>query len=304
MRVLLVHNPVAGANAQLSADELQSLIRAAGHEVRYQPSDTIDWANLERERWELIAVAGGDGTAGQIAKRLVNRGIPLTLLPMGTANNIAKSFALCERPLPELIKGWAGALPRWIDVGVIDSPWGSTRFIEAVGIGLFVRTMIEIDALDALSHLDSSKEKVAHALHLLGERLARFPVRQLNLLLDGKDLSGEYIMLEAMNIRFVGPNLYVAPASDPTDSLLDVVLIAERERADLQRFLASWKIGVTVAPQFTTHRGRHLQIEWQGSALHVDDEVWPSSQAPLRTTSGLIDIRLQPRALELRLPGP
>jgi diacylglycerol kinase (ATP) len=307
MRVILVHNPVAGSTTQGDEDELLGLIRGAGHEV-----SCCAPAELEKEltkepgaepRAELIAVAGGDGTAGRIARQLVGCGIPLTFLPLGTANNIARSFGLADRPVEELIAGWVGAKPRRIDVGVIDGPWGPRYFIEGVGLGLFVRTMIEIDTIDALSHLTSPKERVSHAMTLLGDRLATFPARHLSLMLDGKDLSGEYLMLEAMNIRFVGPNLYIAPEGDPSDGLLDIVLVAERERQALLRHLVSWQRGKLPAHDFMTYKGKHLEIEWHGSALHVDDEAWPPAgegHPPLPTP---IDIGVRPGALELLLPG-
>ncbi|MEO8627522.1 MAG: hypothetical protein ABI612_05390 [Betaproteobacteria bacterium] len=51
--------------------------------------------------------------------------------------------------------------------------------------------------------------------------------------LDGNDISGVYIMFQAMNIQRVGPNLFIAPDADPGDGLFDVVLLAEDERAKL-----------------------------------------------------------------------
>ena len=49
---------------------------------------------------------GGDGTVGRVTRRMVGRGVPITVLPSGTANNIARSLGLIERPFEELIRGW------------------------------------------------------------------------------------------------------------------------------------------------------------------------------------------------------
>lgn len=308
MLVKLFHNAVAGNESQPDAGHLQRLIRAAGHEVIYHPcsaASELDWSAVLNQPCDLVAIAGGDGTAGRIAKRLVGGGVPLTFIPLGTANNISKSFGLAELSLEQLIAGWCRARVQKLDVGVIASPWGSRYFIEGVGMGLFARTMIDIDAEDALAHLESSEEKIIHALRLMSRRLEAFPARPLDLTLDGKDLSGEYIMLEVMNISFIGPNLFIAPASDPADGLLDIVLIAERQRRDLQKYLTSWRLGTLCAPELTTYKGKHLQIEWNGSCLHVDDEAWPPADASVPSGSALIDISAQMHALELWLPdGP
>lgn len=303
MRVRLIHNPVAGNESQPDADQLQHLIRTAGHEVVYHSSPEVDWPAVLKDPCDLVAVAGGDGTTGGIARRLVGCRIPMTFLPLGTANNIYKSFGMAELPLEQLIAGWSRARVEKLDIGVINSPWGSRYFIEGVGMGLFVRTMIDIDSRDALGHLESSEEKIMHALALMSRRLEAFPARRLNLILDGKDLSGEYIMLEVMNMRFVGPNLYIAPASNPGDGLLDVVLIAESQRRDLQKYLTSWRQGTLCAPELTTYQGKQLQIEWDGSPLHVDDEAWPPEGSVAPSVPGLIDIGVLMHALEIWLPS-
>lgn len=300
MRVILIHNPVAGMTARSNADELLQLIRRAGHEVTYCSSQDLHGAP---PHCDLIAIAGGDGTAGRIARKLVGCSTPITFLPVGTANNIARTFALADRSLEQLIAGWEHGTVQPLDIGLIESPWGSRDFIEGVGAGLFVRTMIEIDAVDALGHLPTPEERVHHALTIVHERLATFPARHLSLRLDGSDLSGEYLMIEVMNIRFIGPNLYIAPEADPTDGLFDIVLVEEREREALMSHILSWQEGCLQPPELKTYRGKHLHLEWQGSALHVDDEAWPpagtSCEMPAR-----IDIHTRAGALQLLLPQP
>lgn len=302
MRVHLIHNPVAGTDAKPDVEMLQKKIRHAGHEVSYQSAADVDWRSAFDKDCELVAVAGGDGTAGRIAKRMVGRGLPVTFLPMGTANNIAKTFGLAGLSLDEIIEGWRAPQSQWIDIGVIESPLGSMKFIEGVGLGLFVCTMMEIDDLDALGHLESAEEKLVHALRILDERLDAFLPRRLELQLDDRDLSGDYIMLEVMNIRFVGPNLYIAPQSDPSDGLFDVVLITEREREDFKKLLASWRAGQMHAPEFPTYKGRHLRVAGYGNVLHVDDEAWPPQDGRHHFVSGPIDILARPRALEVLVP--
>ena len=46
----------------------------------------------------------------------------------------------------------------------------------------------------------------------------------MKIIFDNRDLSGRYILLEAMNIHSVGPNFWLAPPADPGDGLLDLVI--------------------------------------------------------------------------------
>jgi diacylglycerol kinase family enzyme len=61
--------------------------------------------------------------------------------------------------------------------------------------------------------------------------------RPLKVTLDGEDLSGEYFLLAVMNIEHIGPSLHIAPDADPSDGLLEVVLLSEQERAKFGDYL-------------------------------------------------------------------
>jgi hypothetical protein len=76
------------------------------------------------KRADLVAVAGGDGTVASVARRMVGRGIPVAVLPMGTANNIARSLGLLKKSFEELVEGWRDARRVPLDVGIVCGPWG------------------------------------------------------------------------------------------------------------------------------------------------------------------------------------
>ena len=42
--------------------------------------------------------------------------------------------------------------------------------------------------------------------------------------LDAEELSGDYVVLEALNIRYIGSNLNLAPRADISDGFLNLVL--------------------------------------------------------------------------------
>src|SRR5690242_6478542 len=102
-----------------------AMIKGAGHEVLYQSSKE-DYAAALKAPADLIAVAGGDGTVRKVATRLIGRRLPLTILPCGTANNIAKSLGIQQSPT-RLIAGWPSATHKAIDVGSLRGPKGEVR---------------------------------------------------------------------------------------------------------------------------------------------------------------------------------
>ena len=60
----------------------------------------------------------------------------MAILPMGTANNIAKSLGGLG-VVDELIAGWRGAERQRLRVGSVTSRRGTMRFVESAGVGLF-----------------------------------------------------------------------------------------------------------------------------------------------------------------------
>ena len=303
MKVLLIRNPDAGDDSRPTADVLEKLIRDAGHTVVSVPSSG-DWQKSLEDGFDLVAVAGGDGTAGRVAKHLIGKPIPFTILPMGTANNISKSFGLTDRPLEELIAGWAKVRPRRIDVGIARGPFGTTSFLEGFGVGLFSWTMSKLDARDNLqiAHVVQAEEKISTVQEMLLEHLDDDPLKQLRITLDGKDLSGEYLMVEAMNLKYIGPNLNLAPKADPGDGLLDVVAVTAEDRSRLRKYLSA-EIGPGEAsPDLPIHRGKQLCITWEGFDVHIDDLVWPGNTDSFKLEAQEIEVTLDPRSLAILVP--
>lgn len=305
MRVALIHNPEAGSDEQPSGDDLARLIRKAGHSMIYQSSKHADWQRSLEEPTDLIAVAGGDGVVGLVSKRLVGKHVPIAILPMGTANNIAATLNLKGRPLDQLIAGWSSARRMKFDIGVADGPWGCRHFLEGVGIGAFTDTMSRLDARGNadLAHHEDMNKKIRAVLHILKIRLEGCKAIRLKMALDGRDLSGDYVLLEAMNIRSIGPNLSLAPDADCGDGLLDIVLVPDHEREKLTRYLTELIAGKKLFPDLTVHKGRHLRIECDELRVHLDDNVWPSHGEHPPYSPMIIDISLHSESLEILVPA-
>jgi len=299
MRVILIYNPGAGSDEQVSTKELAALVRRAGHVIVRQLSHADSWNEALKESVDLVAVAGGDGTVGKVAKQLIGQKTAIAVLPLGTANNIATSLGLANQPLGRLIADWENSERIRFDVGLARGPWGSTHFIEGFGIGLFSDTMSMLDARENidLAHLEAPQEKITSVLGLLKERLPGYPAKKLKVTLDGQDLSGEYILLEALNATHIGPNLHLAPKANTGDGLLDVVLLSTAGLESLKRYLSDCIEGKQAALAVKTRRGRHLQLEWHGFAIHIDDEMWPDKEFSIPPWPSIIDVELTGAAL-------
>jgi len=229
--------------------------------------------------------------------------VPLAPLPFGTANNISKTLRLTELTLPEIVSGWDLGRRMTFDVGVANGPWGSRYFVEAMGTGLFACTIPVADRNRTLATLTDADAKVAYALQMLRQRLADCPPHTLELRIDGEDHSGEYVLFEAMNMEFVGPNLYLAPDIAPTDGMLDVILVTTAERDKLNESLATWQRGDLAHPDLRRVRAREIDMRWGGFEVHFDDEPWPAGNDEPPALAP-IELRVEHAALSFLAPAP
>jgi diacylglycerol kinase family enzyme len=302
VRISLIHHPGAGDDDQPDAEALSRLLRRHGHTVRYQSADDDTWAAVLDEPADLIVVAGGDGTVGRVAKKLIGRKLTLAPLPLGTASNISKTLGLADRTLDEIVAGWENGERIRFDAGIANGPWGSRYFIEAFGIGLFACTIPVADRNRTLKNLDDADAKVAYALGMLRDRLHECPHHRLEMTIDGRPRAGDYVLFEAMNTAFVGPNLHLAPEMHPADGMLDLVLVTAEERHSLEEPLENWRDGEHHVADLPRVRASTIELEWTGFEVHIDDESWPRKDADTGSASGRIELRVERDAVEFLAP--
>src|SRR4029453_6537569 len=97
MRITLLHNPKAG-RGKLAKRDLTAALAKAGHHAIYQSTRNSDYKKALKEPTDLVLAAGGDGTVGKVGHELIDTGIPLAVLPLGTANNLARRLGFCGWP--------------------------------------------------------------------------------------------------------------------------------------------------------------------------------------------------------------
>jgi diacylglycerol kinase (ATP) len=274
MRVTLIHNPGAGEDDH-SGEALRSLVARAGHDVSYRSLGQPGWEDALADPGDLVVAAGGDGSVGKVFKEVATKGVPVTLLPVGSANNIARTLGI-DGDLEALVRGWADGEVRRFDLGAATAPWGDVAFVESVGGGVFGEVLARAEGVEEVD----GEEKVDLGLELLREVFEEVPALEWRIEVDGVDASGKFLAVEVMNIRELGPNVPFGPDVDPGDGLLDLVVLPERERAALVAYFSERMRHLEPSlPELPRRRGKRVVLcppdEVQ---LHVDDRFWPDEQ--------------------------
>lgn len=275
MQATLIYNGNSGGAEETSADMLQAALKEAGFSPVYKRTESE--SDLE-EALEgvngLVLVAGGDGTVHTVAKRLISADdVSLAIVPLGTANNIAKSLGIEGSP-QNVIKALKSAEKRPLDVGHVHAPWGEDYFLEAAGCGLFADILADYDPEQGKSPL--------RAAHTLKAVLVDYDPKHWEISLDGKDLSDTYIAIEILNMKATGPRLNFAPDADPSDGLFDVACVLEPDATNFLDYLEHLFTDTFPAlKNVEVLRGKKIEMKWSGSPIHIDDNLRPEQVTDL-----------------------
>jgi diacylglycerol kinase (ATP) len=121
----VIFNPAAGKHRGKS--RLAQLRHAWGKHVVFWPTlrsgHAVELAEqAAREGFDVVAAAGGDGTAHEVLNGLMhvqNPDVQFTIIPIGSANDYAFSLGLDQKSPPHV---------RRVDVGLVRSPNGKSVY--------------------------------------------------------------------------------------------------------------------------------------------------------------------------------
>lgn len=269
----ILHNPNAG-NQEHTKDTLTALVKANGIECGYSSTKEIGW-NQEKPRGDFFIIAGGDGTVRRIVVKYLHKNRkhirPILLLPLGTANNIAKSLGI-HGHIDDIIRNIHSPRVKKFDVGEISGRKKDMVFLESFGFGVFPELMKRMKEIPETEDA-TPEESLKTALHELHQIILSYPAQPFTVVVDGIPNTDHYLLIEVMNTPRIGPNLNISPKSDPGDGELELVLIPENQREEFASYV-SHKIG-GIEKEFmpVVIKGKTISITTPAGIFHIDDKL-------------------------------
>ena len=225
------------------------------------------------------------------AWEILDSGIPLSILPLGTANNLAHSLGFAGS-VDEILESLHSGKGEPFDIGVVRNGSQADCFLEAVGGGLFADYFPAAKANEKEGA--SSEEQLRAQLSLLRQLALDYPARPWKVGIDGRDISGRYILWGAMNIRSAGPALHLAPKAKTDDGRLDFVAVREDERRDFITYVDAHLSGRKIRVPLPSRKFRELKITSPPGSLHLDGEPGPGKNGKARRK---LEITVKPASL-------
>lgn len=290
-RIHVIINPAAGTDQPI-LKTLNLACQEAGVDWEvFVTKQAGDGMRLAREAWQAgvdaVAVHGGDGTVMEVASGLVQSGVPLAIIPGGTANVMARELGV-PIDLVEACALAAGepARIRKVDVGEI----GEHRFLLRASAGLEA-AMIE----GAPRPLKDRYGILAYAISAL-QALADPESALYRLRLDGEEVERPGITCIIANSGATGsPRFTLSPTIRVDDGLLDVLVIQKSDLATLLSLAASVVGGQENAAALEHWQAREVEVVADPpQVLQADGEI--IGQTPVKA-------RVIPQALEVIVPA-
>ena len=247
-------------------------------------------ATAVEQQVDLVVAAGGDGTVRIVADGLANTGIPMGIVPSGTANLLARNLGI---PMTEAdaIDITLSGRTRTIDLIKLSVDGGEgEHFAVMAGMG--------IDAMIMDETRPELKDKIGTAAYFVAaaRALGRLPV-PMRIKVDDHHTHHRRAMICVVgNVGGLPGNITLIPGAEPDDGQLDVYV------ASPHRF-TQW---VRVFARLITRRsnGQDRVDQWRGRRVEVRLEKPDSYQLDGDAVGELrrLVAEVQPEALSVRVP--
>jgi len=259
MKVVILVNEDAGRG--LSDADLRLLVQEAGHTVLDVITDFDADLRVPQKGVGLLVAAGGDGTVATVAAIAARASVPMAILPLGTANNIATGLGLGS-DIPPLVARWASARRMPLDLGRARAGGKEWIVVEGIGTGLIPAGIAAADRVLERRAAHPVVE-VTKAVEVFRDVLMNLEPAPIAVTVDGRLIGEPLLMLEVLNMPGVGPNLVLAP--------VNVVLAAPKHRHEVLAYLESRIRGTESRLSLPVYPAHHVRIESCGE-MHIDDE--------------------------------
>ncbi|HHT9155226.1 MAG TPA: diacylglycerol/lipid kinase family protein [Candidatus Tripitaka sp. YC43] len=288
-RLKLILNPIAGGGYGLRIlPEVVRCLERRGLEVevfRTQKKGDALEAARNSQNYKAIATMGGDGTFNEVINGALGNDVPLGLIPLGTANVLARELRIPLDPI-QAAHVIARGNTRRIDAGKADS----RHFFLMAGIGFDAEVVKVLEA-----NRKGNISMAAYAIPIL-KAMWNYKFPALDVEVDGKLIAeGAGFVFVSNTRRYTGP-FVITNRARVDDGLLDIFIFPGRDYLKLLKYTAGILFWIADRIQEVKYlQGREIRVS---SADEVSYQLDGDLGGPLPARFQVV-----PGALNIIVPG-
>lgn len=281
--LLLVNRNARKGQQQLEAAiaQLQSL----GFELIEAPTDRPDLLprviQEHRDRVDLVIIGGGDGTLNAAVEGIVETQLPLGILPLGTANDLARTLGI-PSTLPEACQVIAAGKVEHIDLGWVNGQY----FFNVASLGLSVQ--ITRSLTKAVKRRWGVLAYAATAMQVLWKS-RRF---KAEIVCGERSQQVKTIQIAVGNGRYYGGGMAVAEDAAITDGRLDLYSLEVDHWWQMLAALPALRRGThTRSPWIQNWQGQEFFVYCpKPRAINTDGEITTTTPAHFKVIPKVLPV--------------
>ncbi len=279
--LFLIINPIAGSFDRVAFKAACNLLQKHFVLKEFYTNKRGDAEEIARriicEKPTAIAVVGGDGSFNEVVNATAYSGIPLSFIPAGTSNVLAKEVSLPEN-LIEASRRIITGQPREFHLGYINNRY----FVLMAGVGFDGASVYHLNK--KLKRLIGKAAYVLSGLMVFG----RYKTRKLKIKVDNREYEGTDVIV--CNASKYAGAFSVCPDADMTKPALDIFILHGKGRMDVLKVLLGIVRGIPLKLNNVTFvEGKNIHIRGEAH-VQVDGDYF--GRTP-------VDITVRERALKL-----
>jgi YegS/Rv2252/BmrU family lipid kinase len=275
-RVIVIYNPLAGERKSIRLWRVLDILSGNGVRVRLMETRHRGHAtSLAREASAasepLIVAAGGDGTIAEVANGLNGSGARLGVIPLGTANVLARELNLPIAPR-EVAAALAFGRTRTLWPGLARTGGEERLFVQMVGVGLDAQVVHRLPA-----KLKQSLGRAAYVVQTMRE-LARYGYAPIQLRIDGREEEACSVIVSKGTL-YAGQYM-LAPDAKPGERGFSIALFGRAGPFSALMYGAALPLNLLPnAPGLRLLRGFCVEFLGEGQPAQADGD--PAGEVPI-----------------------
>ena len=290
-KMLFVINPISGGAEKEDAKQLiEQWWERQGIDARWHETTGEDDAGklgqqLEQDSPDAVVACGGDGTINLVGRTLLNKDVPMGIIPLGSANGLATDLCISDN-VPQALDVLARPRVKAIDVLRINGEYYSFHLAD---LGYNARLIEEFESTPERGKLDYARS----FLHVARNR----PLSHFTVTTAGRQIKRKSVMAAFANAQRYGTGAVINPNGRLDDGKFELCLFLPWPRWYLAWMTLLFFIG-------QINKSRYVKI------ISCDELTLRSEEAlPLQIDGELIGncrevkVEVLPQRVKVLMPG-
>ena len=286
-KVAFIVNPISGTGRK--KEILKYIEKVAALHPNFQTEfystkcvgDACDAARDYVSRdYDTVVAIGGDGTVNEVAEGLINSGVKLGIVPVGSGNGLARHLSIplnYHKAVDAVFKGKS----QFIDAGRIN---GKLFFCTA-GMGF--------DAVVGEKFNSSGSRGLMTYVEFCAKEFVKYRPETYEIAINGTRFRRKAFLITLANSSQWGNNAFIAPDANISDGMMDVVIWKEAPRVSMPILTAELFMRTLKYSQFVdTYRCKEILIirEKEGLVQFDGESVMMGNELSLSVLNKAVEV--------------